>query len=373
MIRLLFPKLAFCVILIIGFSCSFAFAEEVSLVPSDTFELYSTSNYQPDLVQSVKRSTSLYPFTESTYENGSTSLVPDSYYLYSSSGSTGHYLDPVQSSYGASAGIWSMSFDNFIVTLDMSENINGYYRYSFDLYFGISGGFDQWASFSARTLDFTPNYSYVSAPLFISDSDSGMHCTVYLVGQTDYTIQDDYADTGILETYSLIHIYVESTFYYDSSYGSEIVFNLEPWFDSNISSLSVDASIIPVNRSFYFYANNRVKSTLVGNVDPPVTPTPTPTPYPGQDTQESINQGVQTIIQGLDLNATPIPTPVDFSIDETFFDSLDEMTLPDLSFAESTYLSLWDIFDPLWPFICILVASLFVVTVFCWILRGGFI
>lgn len=357
---------------------SFASAEEVSLVPSDSFELYSSlSGTSTSFIQEVKRSVSDYPFTDSSCELGTTSLVPDSFYLYSSSSSS--YFSIIKTVYGSSP-TFNFSFDNCVVTLDMTNNINGYYRYSFDLYFGVCGGFTQWANYNDITFDFTPSYTYSSVPLAIPDSESGMHCIVYLVGQSDYLVNDDYTPSSCFEKFGLVHIFVESTFYYDSNYGTDIVFNLEPWFDSNISSLGIDPTFFTLDRYFRFYVNNRVKSSLFGNVDPPVTPSPTVSPYPGQDTQESIQQGVSNIegqmnqlINSLNPVVSPIPTPADFTIDETLFDELESMTLPDVSSAEDTFSSLWDIFDPIWWFLALLFSVTFVIGIFLYVLRGGFI
>lgn len=361
-----------------GFFINVVHADEVSIVPNDTFELYSSlSDSNSLIVQEVKRSTSLYPFTESNCDLGTSSLVPDSVYLRSTNASS--YLDIVKSVYPSSPS-FNYKFRNFVVTLDMSDNINGYYRYSFDLYFGLSGGFTQWADFYNVTVDLTPSYTYSSVPLFISDSDDGMHCTVYLVGQSDFIVNDDYTPNTGLEKFSLVHIFVESTFFYDSSYGTDVVFNLSPWFESNISALSFDPSVLPVDRSFRFVVNNRIESSLVGNVDPPVTPTPTVTPYPGQDTQESIQQGVSNI-EGqinqltniLNPQVSPIPTPPEFTIDETPFAEFESMTFPDISEGQPIFSTLWDVFSPLMPYVLVMGTSLILTFFIMWILRGGWL
>lgn len=366
-----------CFFLFIGTLSVSASADEVSIVPNDTFELYSSLSDSGSLiVQEVKRSTSLYPFTDSSCDLGTSSLVPDSVYLMSTNASS--YLDSVKSVYPSSPS-FNYKFRNFVVTLDMSDNINGYYRYSFDLYFGLSGGFVQWADFNA-TVDLTPTYTFSSAPLFISDSEDGLHCTVYLVGQSDFIVNDDYTPATGLEKFSLVHIFVESTFFYDSSYGTDIVFNLSPWFESNISALSFNPSVLPVDRSFRFVVNNRVISSLVGNVDPPVTPTSTVTPYPGQDTQESIQQGVSNIegqinqlTNVLNPYVSPIPTPPELTIDETPFAEFESMTFPDISEGQPIFSSLWDVFEPLLPYVFVMGTSLILTFFVMWILRGGWL
>lgn len=354
--------------LVVGVSCLHASAEEVEVTPDDYAILYSSSGNNI-FVQELERSVLLSPFTDQYCPLGTSVVVSDSVYLFDTSAS--NYLSVAKDGYAKSFQDWSMNFTNCEIGLDMSNFPNGYYRYSSDLYFGIGGAFTEYCNFGSA-IDLKSSYTYTSAPFFIADSESGMHCTVYLVGETSYQRTENRANAGASETFNLIHIYIESTFQYDSTYGTDVVFQLKPWFDTNISSLSIDCSPLRSlpSRHFDFYVNNRWKSSLVGNVEPPVTPTPSPTPYPGQDTQESINAGVQQIVSDLNINATPIPTPAYLEIDETIFD---EMTLPDVSSTEETFTNLWDIFDPLWSFIGLLAGSLLVVGVFCYILRGGFI
>lgn len=372
-------------LLVGAFSVS-ASADEVVLIPVDSVEFTAKStysNYESNVYFEVERSSWTSPFTNTNWYLGPRDQVDspsDGVYLYPSSGNT-EFIQGVTvvraaySYHGYQFSDFSVIPLSLVVNLDMSNLINGYYRYECDFEFGVGFVVDPF-QYTSGDNDLIPNYVYNSVPLHIADSDSGMHISCYFVGQDNFTVLQRADGVGASLTTGLPHFHCVSTFYYDSQYGTDVTFDLTPIFSNMIGSLSYDMSPVrDTNRSQAAYAiyNNRFWSSLYSNVEPPVTPTPVPTPYPGQDTQESINQGVQTIIHGLDLNATPIPTPVDLSIDETFFDSLDEMTLPDLSAAESTYLSLWDIFNPLWPFIGILVASLFVVAVFCWLLRGGFI
>lgn len=358
-----------CIFFSIGTSLSFASAQEVEIVPEDTLNLYSSSPYNSALEQEIERDTSLSPFTDVKCPLGTSSLVPDSVYVYSAQAVTRY--DMINAGMANNMADWSVSFYNAIIGLDMSNQTDGYYRYSADLYFGIGGTFTSYGNVSARTMDLRATYTYNSVPLAIPDSENGMHCMVYLVGETDFTRQDSSIST-VNETFNLVHIYVESTFYYDSAYGTDIVFNLVPWFDNNISALSVDCSPLraTVSRNFDFYANNRFTSRLFGNVDPPVTPTPTPTPYPGQDTQESINAGVQQIVQDLNVYATPVPTPADIELDPDDLESLEALTLPDISDGSTTFSDLWDIFAPAVPYLTMLVLSLFGIMVFLWILEG---
>lgn len=359
-----------CIFFSIGASLSFASAQEVEIVPEDYHILYSSSPYSSLLDQEIRRDTSLSPFTDVKCPIGTSSLVPDSNYVYSANAVTRY--DRVNEGYANNMADWSFRYTGCEIGLDMSNQTDGYYRYSADLYFGLGGTFTSYANVSARTINLKASYTYNSVPLAIPDSESGMHCMVYLVGETEFTREDSNSNAGVYETFNLVHIFVESTFYYDSAYGSDIVFNLEPWFDNNISSLSVDCSPLraTVSRNFAFYANNRFTSRLFGNVDPPVTPTPSPTPYPGQDTQESINAGVQQIVQDLNVYATPVPTPADIELDPDDLESLEALTLPDISDGSSTFSDLWDIFAPAVPYLTMLVLSLFGIMVFLWILEG---
>lgn len=347
-----------------------ASAEEVELTPDDYHILYSSSPYSAVLDQEIRRDTTLSPFTDAKCPIGTSSLVPGSTYVYSANAVTRY--DIIKNGMANNMADWAFRYTGCEIGLDMTDQTDGYYRYSADLYFGLGGTFTSYANVSARTINLKASYTYNSVPLAIPDSESGMHCMVYLVGETEFTREDSYSNAGVYETYNLVHIYVESTFYYDSAYGTDIVFNLDPWFENNISALSVDCSPLraTVSRNFDFYANNRFTSSLVGNVAPPVTPTPSPAPYPGQDTQESINQGVQQIVTDLSISATPVPTPSEIEISPSDLESLEELTLPDVSVTQTTFADLWDIFAPAVPYLTMLAGSLLAVSIFMWILAG---
>lgn len=351
-----------------AFSVFGASAAEVEIVPVDSINLYSSSPYSSLLDQEVERDTTLSPFTTSNYVLGGSDLVPGSVYLYSTNAN--NRLDRVQEGNAPNMADWSMNYTNAVITLDMTDLTDGYYRYEVDLYIGVAGGFTSYANTSAA-LNLKASYPYISSPLYIGDSEDGMHCNVYLVGESVYSRTDSNTN-GQVQTFNLIHVYITSTFNYSSVYSTEIVFNIKPWFDNNLGSLSFDCSGLrsSPSRTFAFYANNRFVSKLYGNVDPPVTPTPSPTPYPGQDTQESINAGVQQIVQDLNVYATPVPTPADIELDPDDLESLEALTLPDISDGSSTFSDLWDIFAPAVPYLTMLVLSLFGIMVFLWILEG---
>lgn len=373
-------------------SFSSAHAEEVSLIPVDSFEFVQHSNasgYESLVHFEVERSAVSYPFTNSNWYLGPQSLVSapsSSVFLYSSGSQVFISGCPVDrcaySYYGYQFADFSIFTDSLIVSLDMSGYVNGYYRYELDFEYGAGFVVDPFQYTSGNNV-LTPSYTFSSVPLHIPDSDSGMHISCYIVGQQDYTVSQRGDGLGATLTTGLVHFHCESTFYFDSSYGTDIVFNLTPIFGNMISKLDYDMSPVRnTGRSQTAYAlyNNRFWSSLYSNVEPPVTPTPSPTPYPGQDTQESIHQGVSNIegqlnqlINSLNPVVSPIPTPSDFTIDETLFDELETMTLPDVSAAEDTFSSLWDIFDPLWWLLALIFSVTFVIGIFLYVLRGGFI
>lgn len=367
---------------------SFAHAEEVYLVPLDSFEIVCNSTYSgysSDIQLEIERSTNTYPFNTSGILFGDSTtlgLPSNAVYLYSSGYGASISGVPVDrcaySYYGKDMSDFSVNFDNLVISLDMDSLLNGFYRYETDFLFGVFFVVDPF-QYSIGDYDLTPSYTYDSHPFYIADSDSGMHIEVVLVGEQEYTYKQGQSNV----TVSLLKFHAESTFLYDSSYGTDITFNLQSAFSFIFSSLNFDTSAIRATgrtQTAYACYNTRVWSSLFSNVDPPVTPTPSPTPYPGQDTQESINQGVSNIegqinqlINSLNPVISPIPTPVDFTIDETLFDELESLTLPDVSNAQDSYTYLWDIFNPLWWFLGLLFGSVFVIGIFLYVLRGGFI
>lgn len=379
----IFIALILGVVLALGAFPHIAYADEIEIVPDVTYELTASASvgYTNRVYFEVPNDAygNKYPINETNCMIGNYNdlgLVGTPVFLSSANrdATFGNFpLNYCANWYvPANAQDFSITFHGLHIALDMGENLNGYYRYTCDFLLGCCFNGAS-AYYRQVTIDATPNYTYNSAPLYISDSENGMHGTIYLVGQTDYfyTIyQNSKVQNG------LVKFRFESTFYYDSTYGTEVAFDLSPMFSSMIGPLNYDLSDFRaggVNSNNYGYYNNRFLSKLFGNVEPPVTPTPTVTPYPGQDTQESINQGVQTIIQGLDVQASPIPTPADLTIDETIVDVLETMTLPDLTDAGTSYSNMWDIFTPAVTFLALLASSIFVVSVFLWILRGGWL
>lgn len=382
MIKSCFLKLVFCMALIMGLSCSFAFADEVSIVPSD--EVYisahsSQSGYTTPVIQEVPFS-GTWP-TSPHFMLGYNTL-PDLTYVYNSSGSLTDLGVPIDRCYYAMnmsyMSDFTITYDNIVIELDLSDLPNGYYRYESDIYVGIAlDGYD-FLSRTAYNFNYIPSFIYPTSAVYISDSSSSMHCSVRYVDNVDFTAS--YLNSSA--TNRLVHFYLTSTFQYDSTYGSDVVFNLQPFLEEFSSfSFSMDQTKAHWNGGYVaFVYNNRFDSKLTGGVEPLFTPTPSPTPYPGQDTQESINQGVSNIegqmnqlINSFNPVVSPIPTPADFTIDETLFDELETMTLPDISDTQSTYSALWDIFNPLWWILGLMFSIVFVIGIFLYVLRGGFI
>lgn len=367
-----------------GLNFDIAYADEVSIVPVDTFELYgksSATGYESQYIFEIERSCSSYPFTNNSNnfalgKNNQLSIGNSAIYLYRSGyGQTLAGVPADRCAYGYTSynmPDFTVSFSNLVISLDMSDQLNGYYRYTCDFMVGVGFVADP-LQYVSGDYDFTPSYTYNSAPLAIPDSEDGLHCMVYLVGEQEYSWASGSSSTT---TCSLVHLRMESTFYFDSTYGTDITFNLSPVFSNMLGSLNFDLSALRAtgrSQSTNAYYNNRVWSALYGNVEPPVTPTPTVTPYPGQDTQESINQGVQQIVQGLDVQATPIPTPEAFTVSPTDLEILETMTLPDLSDTSETVSSIWDIFAPAGWFIAALVSAILVTSIFLYVLRGGWL
>lgn len=384
--KVFFAFLLFC--LMDAFCLFPACAEEIDLVPSDSFELVSNSTYTgytSDIQLEIERSTNSYPFTTSGILFGDSttlSLPSDAVYLYSSGSGTNIAGVPVDrcaySYYGKDMTDFSVNYKNLIISLDMDNLLNGYYRYETDFLLGVFFVVDPF-QYSIGDYDLTPTYTYDSHPFYIGDSDAGMHIEVVLVGEQEYTYKQGQSNV----TVSLLKFHAESTFLYDSAYGTDITFNLQTAFSSIFSSLNFDTSAIRgTGRTQTAYAcyNTRVWSSLYSNVDPPVTPTPSPTPYPGQDTQESINAGVNQIesqvnqiVDLLNPQATPIPTPIGIEIDETLLDNLESMTLPDISDGAPVWSTLWDVFEPLLPFVLLMGTSLTIVYFVMFLLRGGWL
>lgn len=380
MIRTSFFQFAFCFVLIIGLSCSFAFAEEVKLTPSDdwTIKVFFENNTDEFYIQTDSLVDSPSNHSANQYWLGGNFLTD--------SASKVAYLDPYASSSdfsfynpGSYIGLnklfqtyrlttndtvivpsFELTFSDSSLSLDVSSLTPGYYRYEADFYLGIGGGQNQVINSYAS---FDPVFTYITDSVPCSSGSM-----VYL-GTEDFTIND--SSNGIASKF--VHLYFEDTWYIDPTLES-YEWNLTPGFQYLISSLQYNPALsLSKNRMVNVTTNFRISSRLYGNVNPPITPTPSPTPYPGQDTQESINSGVQQIVTDLNISATPIPAPSELAIDETIFDVLETMTLPDISEAETSFTDLWSIFDPLWVFLGALFGSLTVVGIFLYFVRGGFV
>lgn len=287
------------------FSC--AHAEEVELIPLDSFELVCNSTYTgytSDIQLEIERATNTYPFTTSgiLFGDSTTLALPsDAVYLYSSGNGTTIAGVPIDrcaySYYGKDIMDFSVNYKNLVVSLDMENLLDGYYRYECDFLLGVFFVVDPF-QYSIGDYDLTPSYTYSSQPFFISDSQDGMHIEVTLVGEQEYTYKQGQSNV----TVSLLKFHSESTFNYDDLYGTDITFNLEPAFQNIFSSLNFDTSSIrSTGRTQTAYAcyNNRVWSSLFSNVDPPVTPTPTPTPSPNQDIINTNNTNTTNIISNI--------------------------------------------------------------------------
>lgn len=373
MIRTCFFKLVFCMFLIMGISCSFASADDVEIVSyTDTLYLDSTLSVGSGSYNLVSDTmASLDSMTSSWY--GGSALHSDYRISYLYPASNTLYADYLNEYYYYSIANGSdrplsasLTLNDGSVVLDTTGFYSGAYHYSCEIYVGIAYTRIQHQN---NTSFYVPATFALDFPGFTFN-----YVTASFVGKEQVT----YTVNGGSASIDLLHFHYDEYFELDGTETSK-TFAVGNMFQLILGSpISYDfATQGPLgnrsSRNFYYFTNNRFESELWKVDSLPVPPSPTPTPYPGQDTQESINQGVQTIITALDISATPIPTPTDLKIDETIFDELETMTLPDVSDAQTTYTALWDIFNPLWWFIGLLFSCLFVVGIFLYVLRGGFI
>lgn len=358
--------------LVVGVSCLHAHAEDIEILSyTDTLYLDSTLSVGQGSYNLVSDSMASLDSMSSSWYGGYNLL--DGYrisYLYPVSDNLSGFATYLNQYYSYSIANGSdrplpasLTLNDGSIVLDTTGFHSGAYHYSCEIYVGI--GYNR--------IQHLTNSSFYVPATFALDSPGFTfnYVSASFVGKEQVT----YYVAGGSASVDLLHFHFDEYFELDGSETSKTfaVGNIFQWILG--SPISYDfATQGPLgnrsNRNFYYFANNRFESELWKVDSLPVPPSPTPAPYPGQDTQESINQGVQTIISALDISATPIPTPADLEIDETIFE---EMTLPDVSSTATTFTNLWDIFDPLWSFIGLLAGSLLVVGVFCYILRGGFI
>lgn len=241
--------------------------------------------------------------------------------------------------------------------LDTNGLLAGYYRYESEIYIGCA--FAGIGAYNYQNM--APSFTYSADPIPLPTGG-----TFTYMGTESITTSNSSVD---LFTTSLLHFHFEETFYMPGD-DEPIVWDLTPGFQYAVGILDYPGLSITKNHSLCIFGNNRFDSVLYSNVEPPVTPTPVPTPYPGQDTQESINQGVQQIVTDLSISATPVPTPSEIEIHPSDLESLEELTLPDVSSTQTTFADLWDIFAPAVPYLTMLVGSLLAVSIFMWILAG---
>lgn len=250
---------------------------------------------------------------------------------------------------------FQLTFHDSSITLDVTNLLPGWYRYEAEIYVGVT----VFGNANGPTFDPIFTYDTTEIPL-------GVNGKIYYAGTEDLTT----GGYGKLYGTQLVHFHFDDTWEVDPQV-EEYTWNITPAFQYLISSLQYSGGL--TTRMFGVATNNRFQSKLFGSVEPIVSPTPIPTPYPGQDTQESINQGVQQIVQGLDVQATPIPTPEAFTVSPTDLEILETMTLPDLSDTAETVNSIWDIFAPAGWFIAALVSAILVTSIFLYVLRGGWL
>lgn len=373
MIRSSVFKLAFCLVLIMGLSLSFAFAEEVPVSHTEDVTyttVYHTSsdyqiavttdswNYCPDPTQTnwiggnaQRDLRTLYkaPYPTTVEGTGTTNAA---YYM--------SLYDTIWGYYNPQMPTFTLTLSDCSFTLDTSDLPAGYYRYIVHFYYGC-------AFSNANTVSSSVQPSYLGISSYTEDFTSiafnGLvQCQNYFAGNS-YPFRSD-----------LLEFTFDTVFYCDGN-TSETEFNLYYWISQlGKNILGYDLTGYTIGRYYYLniWANNRYYTELYGNVEPPVTPTPSPTPYPGQDTQESINSGVQQIVSDLSVVATPVPTPIGLDLDETVLDQLESVTLPDMSNQQlnATFTNLWDIFSSLWSYLGILFGSIVVVSVFCFVIGG---
>lgn len=259
---------------------------------------------------------------------------------------------------------YPVSITSFDLGIDYTlPALQGYYTVAYDIYFGVSVYVPRGNQNNTLTNIFTVDPS----PYQWEDQNGHTFQILYQDDNPSITFTaNGYTQTST----NFIHL---RAYYIGVDSDETISLHLLEYFNTHIGTWSAQG----VYGNGYDIPAYSLQAFFVPEVtylpEPPATPTPVPTPYPGQDTQESINQGVQVIVDVLDVSATPLPHPDELQIDETLFDSLESMTLPDVSPATDTFANLWTIFDPLWAFIGMLAGSLLVVGIFLYLLKGNFI
>ena len=359
------------------FSINIAHAEEVELTPSDTFNYSVHVQNNAGLDKTITTDTYAYPDSSYYWIGGNFLKLSRVQYKYGSYDASvdspgfnpyenGYYLD-FYNYYPKNTTNTPVVVPDFYVTitggeleLDTNGLLAGYYRYESEIYIGCA--FAGVGSYNYQNM--APNYTYSSTPIPLPSGG-----TFTYMGSEAITTSSSSVD---LFTTALLHFHFEETLYLPGD-DEPVVWDLSPGFQYAVGILDYPGLSITKNHSLIVFGNNRFDSALYSNVEPPVTPTPSPTPYPGQDTQESINAGVQQIVQDLSVYATPVPTPGEITLDPTAFDYLEDLTLPDVSEGSRDISNMWLIFTPAVGYLTLLATSIFVVSIFIYIIRGGWL
>lgn len=254
----------------------------------------------------------------------------------------------------------SVNTCDFVINYDLPA-LDGWYTLQYDIFVGVTCNYN---SYSNAVL--TNTLTSDGAADFYTDANGHTFIVQYL--DNDIRVSTTYSTACVSD---MLHFRVV---YEGDQNDTSLEFHLGDYISNHIAGWRAGGlNGGRYNTESWYMIQSFFLPTLYYELEPPATPTPIPTPYPGQDTQESINAGVQQIVQGLDVQATPIPHPDDLTIDETIFDALDDMTLPDVTPAQSTFTNLWSIFNPLWAFVGLFAGSMTLVGIFMYCLKGRFI
>ncbi|MBO7734504.1 MAG: hypothetical protein J6S67_18210 [Methanobrevibacter sp.] len=292
------------------FSC--AHAEEVQLVPSDSWEYEVHFQNNSDDFYLTTDSTMNYPDSYTDPQNPTHRLILGDFLCgesqvayvsgYVPSNDTPVYA-PLPYSYQGcypyyylyNSGNTSIDFPSFTLTfhdstltLDCSNLTSGWYRYEAELYLGVAvGGF---GTFSPAPPSFEPTFTYLTDEIPL-----GVNGVIYYAGTEDLSTGD--VSSPMFGT-KLVHFHFEDTFEVDPQVGT-YDWNLTPAFQYLISGLQYQGFSVLKRQCITVYGNSRFASSLYGNVDPIVSPTPTPTPSPNQDIINTNNTNTTNIISNI--------------------------------------------------------------------------
>lgn len=277
----------------LAFSC--AHAEEIELVPTDTFSLsehvsYSVGDprsYEFDSLVQCPNYSGTFNWIGGDFLNSSSRIAyQDPYYSYSNSVNS-KYLNLILQHYdyysdNYTVPTFTVSITGGNVSLDVSTLLAGWYRYEADIYIGL-GGMSE-ASFHPS---FDPAFTFNATPFPLASG------TLTYVGTEDYTVG---ASQNSLFGSKFLHFVLEDTFYIDPAVGSYDWY-LDTAFANIVSGIQYQGGTTIYRRELLIITtNNRFISRLYSNVDPPITPTPTPTPSPNQDIINNNNSNTTNII-----------------------------------------------------------------------------